>query len=219
MFLHFNHYYDKKTTQLSGDFTRQTVLDVTQILSSYRCPFSLADCVPAHERLRFLALLQRRYHNDAAKRAEFRNWETWSVVRYCKELKEAVPDVTETQAMIMGFFEAISRVKVNFDLQDLSLEEETESLLCDIKESHPSAQELNAVAILQKRLPDTPTNWRGILTKNIGEKAPILDRVEVFRFTWLQQLKLCREHIATANLMGGICTYGSSSRQYSPQSV
>ena len=79
--------------------------------------------------------------------------------------------------MIMGFSEAISRVKVNFDLQDLSLEEETDRLLCNIKEVHPnisSAQELDAVAILKKRLPDTPINWRGILTKNIGGKAPIL---------------------------------------------
>ena len=56
-------------------------------------------------------------------------------------------------------------------------------------------------------------------TKSISGKAPILDCVEAFRFVWLQQLKLCREHIATANLMGGTFTYGPSSSQYSPQSV
>ena len=61
--------------------------------------------------------------------------------------------------------------------------------------------------------------YRGIITKNIGGQASILDCVEAFRFVWLQQLRLCREHIATANLIGGTFTYGHSSRQYSPQSV
>ena len=111
-------------------------------MPSYRCPFSSTDSIPAHERLRFLSLLQRRYHNDAAKRAECRNLETWSIVRFCKESKEAVPDVTEKQPIIVGFFEAISLVKVSFDVQDLSLEEETDRLMYDIEEAHPNVSSI-----------------------------------------------------------------------------
>ena len=132
--LSFNPYYDRTTPQLSGQFTRQTVLDVTQILTSYRCPFTPADCVPASERSRFLSLLQRRYHNDAVGRQDCRNWETWSVTKFCKELKEAVPDITVAQAQIMGFNEVINRVKVNFDMQQPSVEELT--VFCVILKKH-----------------------------------------------------------------------------------
>ena len=76
-----------------------------------------------------MSLLQKRYYNDAAKRLDCKSWETWSVSKFCDELKKAVPDVTETQAMIMGFTEAINRVKVNFDLENTNLEDETDSLL------------------------------------------------------------------------------------------
>ena len=68
-------------------------------------------------------------------------------------MKKALPDVTETQAMIMGFTEARNRVKVNFDLENTNLEGETDSLLCDIKDAHPNvtpAEELAAVAILKR---------------------------------------------------------------------
>ena len=47
------------------------------------------------------------------------------------------------------------------------------------------AEELAAVAILKKRLPDIPTNWRGILMRKIEGEVPVLDCVEAFRFVWL----------------------------------
>ena len=128
--------------------------------------------------------------------------------------------MTEAQAQIMDFIKAITRVKINFDMQQPSLEDETDRLLNDIMDAHPevtSVQELEAVAILKKRLPDSPTNWRGILTRKIGGKVPVLDSVEAFRFVWLQQLKLCREHIATTNLLGGKFKFNSTSRQYAVQ--
>ena len=79
---------------------------------------------------------------------------------------------------------------------------------------HIQTEQKVAVAILKKRLPDTPTNWRGILMRKINGVEPLIDSVESFRFVWLQQLKLCREHIATANLMGGSFSYNSTSKQY-----
>ena len=216
----FNPYYDKNTPQLTGRITRATVLKVTHVLQTFNCPFNPVDCVPPSERSQFQSLLQRRYSMDPVKRAECRLWETWSVDRFCEELKEAVPNVTEAQAQIMGFIEAITRVKINFDMQQPSLEEETDRMLNDIMDAHPEvtpAQELEAVAILKKRLPDSPTNWRGVLTRKIGGKFPVLDSVEAFRFVWLQQLKLSREQIATTNLLGGKFEYNSTSRQYSVQ--
>ena len=81
-----------------------------------------------------------------------------------------MPNVTEAQAQIMGFEETLSRVMVNFDLQDTSLEDETDQLLSDIMDAHPNispASKLAAVSILRKRLPDTPTNWRSILSRKV----------------------------------------------------
>ena len=137
---------------------------------------------------------------DELKRNECNNWQSWSVERFCKELNEAVPNVTEAQAQIMGFEETISRVMVNFDLQDTSLEDETDQLLSDIMDAHPNistASQLAAVSILRKRLPDTPTNWRSILSRKVDCIEPKFNTVEAFRFVWLNQLKICREHIAT----------------------
>ena len=214
-----NQSFDIPLPKLEGHITRRMVEDTVYALNTYQCPFTPSDCVPASARTTFLSLLQRRYHSDAVLRTECRQWPTWSVKRFCEELKDAVPAVTEAQAQIMGFIEAITRVKLNFDLQDPLLEEETDKLLSDITDAHPdasAADELAAVAILKKRLPDSPTNWRGILQRRINGQTPLLDNVEAFRFVWLQQLKLCREHIATANLMGGTFHY-TSARQFSPQ--
>ena len=57
---------------------------------------------------------------------------------------------------------------------------------------------------------------RGILPK-LAER--LLYCVKDFRFVQLRQLQFSRGCIATANLMDGIITDGSSSRQYSPQCV
>ena len=213
----FNPYTDRTIPLLKGTISRALVIKVTHLLQTYLCPFTPVDCVPPDSRSRFLSLLKRRYSMDEVKRNECNYW---SVERFCKELNEAVPNVTEAQAQIMGFEETISRVMVNFDLQDTSLEDEIDQLLSDIMDAHPNispASQLAAVSILRKRLPDTPTNWRSILSRKVDGIEPKFNTVEAFRFVWLNQLKICREHIATANLMGGTFTYNSTSRQYKPQ--
>ena len=216
----FNPYTDRTIPLLKGTISRALVIKVTHLLQTYLCPFTPVDCVPPDSRSRFLSLLKRRYSMDEVKRNECNDWQTWSVERFCTELNEAVPNVTEAQAQIMGFEETISRVMVNFDLQDTTLEDETDQLLSDIMDAHPNispASQLAAVSILRKRLPDTPTNWRSILSRKVDGIEPKFNTVEAFRFVWLNQLKICREHIATANLMGGTFTYNSTSRQYKPQ--
>ena len=75
---------------------------------------------------------------DEVKRNECNDWQLWSAERFCTELKAAVPNVTQAQAQIMGFEEMISRVMVNFDLQDPSLEEDTDQLLDEIMQAHPT---------------------------------------------------------------------------------
>ena len=55
--------------------------------------------------------------------------------------------------------------------------------------------------------------------RKIEGEVPVLDCVEAFRFVWLKQLKLCREYIAIANLMGGTFVYNTSSKQYTAQST
>ena len=117
----FNPYTDRTIPLLKGTISRALVIKVTHLLQTYLCPFTPVDCVPPDSRSRFLSLLKRRYSMDEVKRNECNDWQTWSVERFCTELNEAVPNVTEAQAQIMGFEETISRVMVNFDLQDTSL--------------------------------------------------------------------------------------------------
>ena len=64
------------------------------------------------------------------------NWMTWSVKVLCENLLLAVPDISTTQSICLGFVETMSRVRVNFDLQDPSLEEETDTLIQKILSAH-----------------------------------------------------------------------------------
>ena len=48
----------------------------------------------------------------------------------------AVPDLSTTQSIRLGFVETMSRVRVNFDLQDPSLDEETDTLIQKILSAH-----------------------------------------------------------------------------------
>ena len=86
----------------------------------------------------------------------------------------------------------ISRVMINFDLQDVSLENETDKILDEICEVHPEVSkevQLAAVLGIKKKLSKYPTNWQSILTRKIDGEVPKLNTIEQFRFVWLQQLK------------------------------
>ena len=118
--VHFNPYYDRVMPEIKYPYTRAMVLDVTQQLLTRKTP---SDCVVASERPRYLTLLQKRHWNDDDER------ETWSVKVFCENLLLAAPDLSTTQSIRLGFVETMSRVRVNFDLQDPSLEEETDLLI------------------------------------------------------------------------------------------
>ena len=145
----------------------------------------------------------------------------WSRQRFCEELLDSVPSANERQKLIMGFLESISRVKLNFDLNDSKVEESTDANIRDILDAHAeltSDEQTGAVNILVKKIPQTPTNWRGILFRAIEGIAPKLTSVNVFRYVWLAQLKYCREMISTLNLFGVSYTHLPSSRQLSTSS-
>jgi hypothetical protein len=153
---------------------------------------------------------------DEEKQKECESWTTWPLERFCKELLESVPSENEKQKLIMGFLESMSRVKVNFDLNDPKVEDATDKKIRDILEAHPEVtldEQREAEKVLVKRIPDTPVNWRGILLRPIEGSIPKLTTVNKFRFVWLAQLKQCREMIETVSLFGVTCTYSPSSRQ------
>ena len=109
-------------------------------------------------------------------------------------------------------------MKLNFDLNDSKVEESTDTNIRDILDAHPkliSDEQTDPVNILVKKIPQTPTNWRGILFRAIEGIVPKLTSVNVFRYFWLAQLKHCHEMIATVNLFGVSYTYLPSSRQLS----
>ena len=102
----------------------------------------------------------------------------------------------------MGFLGSISRVEVNFDLNDSKVEDSTDRNIRDIVYAHPEVtqeEQKEAVKVLIKRIPDTPVNWRGILLRPLDGVIPKLTSVSVFRFVWLAQLKQCREMIQTVS--------------------
>jgi hypothetical protein len=74
-------------------------------------------------------------------------------------------------------------------------------------------EQIGAVKILVKRIPDSPVNWRGIIFRPIGGKVPKLTSINQIRYIWLAQLKQCREMIQTVSLFGVTCTYLPASRQ------
>jgi hypothetical protein len=95
---------------------------------------------------------------DEEKQKECESWTQWSVERFCKELLESVPSENEKQKLIMGFLEPISRVKVNFDLNDSKVEEATDRKIRDIYDAHTEVtldEQLEAVKVLVKRIPDS----------------------------------------------------------------
>ena len=61
----------------------------------------------------------------------------WSRQRFCEELLDSVPSANERQKFIMGFLESISRLKLNFDLNDSKVEESTDANIRDILDAHP----------------------------------------------------------------------------------
>ena len=133
---------------------------------------------------------------DEGKQKECESWTQWSVERFCKELLESVPSENEKQKLIMGFLESISRVKVNIDLNDSKVEEATDIYDVTLDE------QIEAVKVLVKRIPDSPVNWRGILFRPIEGSIPKLTTVNKFRYVWLAQLKQCREMVQTVSLFG-----------------
>lgn len=96
----FNPYTSMTYPLLKGVITRAMVLKVTHLLETYNCPFKPIDCVPPETRSRFLSLLKRAYPMDEVKRNECNDWQLWSAERFCKELKAAVPNVTQAQARV-----------------------------------------------------------------------------------------------------------------------
>ena len=188
----FNPYIDRVQPFLKGVITRAAVIKATHILQQHNCPFRPVSLVPPEEWASFLSLLKRGYSMDEVKRNECNDWQSWSISRFCEELKEAVPNVTEAQAQIMGFEQMISRVMINFDLQDPSLENETDLVLdaiCEVRPEVTTEAQLAAVLDIKKKLPKSPTNWQSILTRKIDGKPPKLETIEQFRFVWLKQLK------------------------------
>ena len=220
--VHFNPYCDRVMPEIKYPYSRAMVLDVTQQLLTRQTPFAPSDCVVASKRPRFLTLLQKRHWNNDDERDKCVNRMTWSVKVFCENLLLAVPDLSTTQSIRLGFVETMSRVRVNFDLQDPSLEEETDLLIQKILSAHQpnkisDAQMKQAVNDLKKKLPEYPTNWRAILLRKIDGEIPEVTTVARFRFVWYKQLEKCREHIALVNHMGGHFVFDASSRQYSSQ--
>ena len=220
--VHFNPYCDRVMPEIKYPYSRAMVLDVTQQLLTRQTPFAPSDCVVASKRPRFLTLLQKRHWNNDDERDKCVNRMTWSVKVFCENLLLAVPDLSTTQSIRLGFVETMSRVRVNFDLQDPSLEEETDLLIQKILSAHQpneisDAQMEQAVNDLKKKLPEYPTNWRAILLRKIDGEIPEVTTVARFRFVWYKQLEKCREHIALVNHMGGHFVFDASSRQYSSQ--
>ena len=208
--------YSEKTVYLKGKFDRKTALRVAHNIRALDCPYFPSDVVPPDEHANFLTLLQRRFPMDEAKQKECENWTKWSREKFCEELLDSVPSANEKQKLIMGFLESISRVKVNFDLNDSKVEELTDSKIRDILDAHPEItleEQKEAVKVLVKRIPDSPVNWRGILLRPLDGAIPKLTTVNIFRFVWLAQLKQCREMIETVSLFGVTCTYLPASRQ------
>ena len=145
-----------------------------------------SDVVPPHEHANFLTLLQRRFPMDEGRQKECESWTKWSRQRFCEELLDSVPSANERQKLIMGFLESISRVKLNFDLNDSKVEETTDANIRDILDAHPeltSDEQTDAVSILVKKIPQTSTNWRGILFRAIEGIVPKLTSVNVFRYS------------------------------------
>ena len=170
----FNPYTDRVQPLLKGVITRAAVIKATQIPQQHNCPFRPVHLVPPEEWSSFLSLLKRRYSMDEKKRNECIDWQSWPVSRFCKELKEAVPNVTEAQAQIMDFEQMISRVMINF---------ETDKILDEICEVHSEVSkevQLAAVLDIKKKL----SNWQAILTRKINGDVPHLETIEQFRFVW-----------------------------------
>ena len=118
----FNPYQDK-TLVLKGKFDRKTALQVAHNLLTIDCPYFPSDVVPPHDHANFLTLLQRRFPMDERRQKECESWTKWSRQRFCEEFLDSVPSENEKQKLIMGFLESISRVKLNFDLNDSKVEE------------------------------------------------------------------------------------------------
>jgi hypothetical protein len=122
---------------------------------------------------------------DEEKQKERESWTKWSRERFCTELLDSVPSENEKQKLIMGFLESISRVKVNFDLNDSKVEDSTDREIRDIVDAHPQVtqeEQDEAVKVLVRRILDTPVNWRGILLRPIAGAIPKLTSVSIFRF-------------------------------------
>ena len=188
--------YQEKTLFLKGKFDRKTAIKVAHNLQTFEYPYFPVDAVPPDEHADFLMLLQRRFPMDEEKQKECESWTKWPVERFCKELLEAVPSENEKQKLIMGFLESISRLKVDFDLNDFKVEELTDKKIRDIFEAHPEVtldEQREAVKVLVKRIPVTPVNWKGILLRPIEGSIPKFTTINKFRFVWLAQLKQCRE--------------------------
>ena len=106
-------------------------MQVARNLLTIDCPYFSSDVVPPHEHANFLMLLQRRFPMDEKRQKECESWMKWSRQRFCEELLDSVPSANERQKLIMGFLESISRVKLNFDLNDSKVEESTDASIRD----------------------------------------------------------------------------------------
>jgi hypothetical protein len=69
-------------------------MNITSNLLAANCPYTFIDVVPVDVIPSLETLLQTCHFLDRELRDECLEWRTWTVARFCKELRLAVPDVS-----------------------------------------------------------------------------------------------------------------------------
>lgn len=93
--IHSKHYVhsNEKIPRLTKTPTRAQVMNITSNLLAANCPYSFVDVVPVDVIPSLETLLQTRHFLDRELRDECLKWRTWTVARFCQELRIAVPDI------------------------------------------------------------------------------------------------------------------------------
>jgi hypothetical protein len=133
-------------------------------------------------------LLQTRHFLDREFRDECLKRRTWTVARFCQELRLAVPNIAVIRPNSSASFnELIAKLPVHFDLEDPTFELTLDDKLQGICANFPDVtkqMEYTAAKLLISRLPEQSVNWQAILFREFGTRKVIIETVSDFRFVW-----------------------------------
>jgi hypothetical protein len=196
--IHSKHYVhsNEKIPKLTKKPTRAQVMSITSNLLAANCPYTFVDIVPVEVIPALETLLQTRHFLDRELRDECLKWRTWTVARFCQELRLAVQDIAVIRPNSSASFnELIAKLPVHFDLEDPTFELTLDDKLQAICANFPDVtkqMEYTAAKLLISRLPEQPINWQAILFREFGTRKVIIETVSDFRFVWKAQLERLR---------------------------